>query len=116
MIDLHTHILPGVDDGAEDLTEALDMARTALANGINVVAATPHFFQIPNWERIQALTAELQQEIDKAGIEVKVIPGRERVIDIEILEMPQNLIPTYAANGKYCLIELYSRYQCISNR
>ena len=106
MIDLHTHILPGVDDGAEDLTEALDMARTALANGINIIAATPHFFQIPNWERIQALTEDLQQELDKAGIGVKLVAGSELFIDIEILEMPQNLIPTYAANGKYCLIEL----------
>lgn len=106
MIDLHTHILPGVDDGAEDLAEALEMARTALSNGINVLAATPHFFQIPDWEKIQNLTADLQKELDRAGIEVTLVPGSELFIDIEILDMPQRLIPTYAANGKYCLIEL----------
>ena len=46
MIDL-TRISCRVDDGAEDLTEALDMARTALANGINIIAATPHFSKYP---------------------------------------------------------------------
>ena len=49
MIDLHTHILPGVDDGAEDLVEALQMAEEAVKGGVTVVAATPHFFQLPDW-------------------------------------------------------------------
>lgn len=43
MIDLHSHILPGVDDGARSLDESLAMARMAVADGIEVMAATPHF-------------------------------------------------------------------------
>ena len=42
MIDLHTHILPGIDDGARTLDDALDMARAFVADGVTTVAATPH--------------------------------------------------------------------------
>jgi protein-tyrosine phosphatase len=44
MIDLHCHMLPGIDDGAPDLATALDMARMAVADGIRVVACTPHIY------------------------------------------------------------------------
>ena len=42
MIDLHCHILPGIDDGARDLATALDMARAFVADGVTLVACTPH--------------------------------------------------------------------------
>jgi protein-tyrosine phosphatase len=42
VIDLHCHILPGIDDGALDLPDSLAMARVAAADGIDVIAATPH--------------------------------------------------------------------------
>ena len=42
MIDLHSHILPGIDDGAEDLDASLAMARIAAADGITRMACTPH--------------------------------------------------------------------------
>ncbi len=42
MIDLHNHLLPGIDDGPADLPTALDMARMAVANGISHVVCTPH--------------------------------------------------------------------------
>ena len=42
MIDLHSHVLPGIDDGAADLSEALELARAAAAGGVRVLAATPH--------------------------------------------------------------------------
>jgi protein-tyrosine phosphatase len=45
MIDLHSHILPGVDDGAPDLETSVQMAKMAVADGIEVMACTPHFMQ-----------------------------------------------------------------------
>ena len=42
VIDLHSHILPGIDDGAADIGVALEMARMAVANGVEVQACTPH--------------------------------------------------------------------------
>ena len=48
MVDLHSHILPGVDDGAPDIETAIAMARTAAADGIRVMVATPHVsFEYP---------------------------------------------------------------------
>lgn len=74
MIDLHSHILPGVDDGSPDLETTLAMARMAVADGIEVMACTPHF--MPGLydntvddirQRVDALNAELiRQDIDLA--------------------------------------------------
>jgi len=45
MIDIHSHILPGLDDGARDRETALEMARMAVDDGITTMIATPHFFR-----------------------------------------------------------------------
>jgi protein-tyrosine phosphatase len=79
VIDLHTHILPGLDDGALDIDDSLAMARIAVGDGISVVCATPHvrgdhdvrIEQLP--ERVQAL----QRALDDAGVELRVAPGGE---------------------------------------
>ena len=42
MIDIHAHILPGIDDGARDIYETLEMASQAAANGTRAIVATPH--------------------------------------------------------------------------
>ena len=44
MIDLHTHILPGIDDGSRDVRESLELIRTEQEGGVNVIIATPHFY------------------------------------------------------------------------
>ena len=81
MIDLHNHILPGVDDGAADLDESLQIARQFVSEGVIRVAATPHL----DPERgtgigppaVQAGVAELQAALDQATIELTVLPGNE---------------------------------------
>jgi protein-tyrosine phosphatase len=65
MVDVHCHILPGLDDGPENLEISLAMAEAAIADGITHVVATPHssneyFFDYP---RVRALRAELQEKI-----------------------------------------------------
>lgn len=105
MIDLHTHILPGVDDGARDLTIALDMGRFAVDGGITTIAATPHFYEIPQWSLVKEKVAELQREFINAQIEVKLIAGAELMMDMSILELEPKDIPTYGDQGKFCLIE-----------
>ena len=42
MIDIHAHILPGIDDGAEDMYDTLEMARMAAESGLTAIVATPH--------------------------------------------------------------------------
>ena len=105
MIDLHTHILPGVDDGAADLETSLAMGRFAEEGGITTVAATPHFYEIPDWSRIKQKVENLRAEYAKAQISVEIVAGAELWMDMDLLNMEAKDIPTYADKGKYCLIE-----------
>ena len=80
MIDLHCHILPGVDDGPATVGAAMDLARGAQADGITTIAATPHV----DWSHpaldarsIAAAVARLQAALDTTGVDVRVVPGAE---------------------------------------
>ena len=79
MIDLHCHVLPGIDDGARDMDDSLAMARQAAADGIEVICATPHI-RHDHDVRIHELeerVAELQSAVDAAGIGVRIERGGE---------------------------------------
>ena len=95
MIDLHTHILPGVDDGAADLDMALAMGRSAWEAGITAIAVTPHFYEIPSWSRVKQKVKELQTEFARAQIGVELVPGAELLMDLDLLEMKKRrFLPT----------------------
>lgn len=105
MIDLHTHILPGVDDGAKNLEMALAMAGNAAASGVTIIAATPHFYELPQWSLVKEKVEELRSEFNKARIGVELVAGAELMMDPGIMDMAARDIPTYADKGKYCLVE-----------
>lgn len=80
MIDLHCHILPGVDDGATDVSVSLEMAKAFVADGVTVVACTPHI--LPglyqnSGPQIRLATTQLQGVIDQEGIPLKLVPGAD---------------------------------------
>lgn len=80
MIDLHCHVLPGLDDGPATFEEAIDLARGARADGIRTIAATPHVdWSHPSIDssRIQVATRALQARLDAAGVGVRVVQGGE---------------------------------------
>ena len=80
MIDIHAHILPGVDDGAVDLAESLEMARQAVAGGTTELICTSHsaeWFEIGPLAVMQQQVATLQSAITAAGIPLKLWPGME---------------------------------------
>jgi protein-tyrosine phosphatase len=79
VIDLHCHILPGVDDGALDLADSVAMATVAERDGISVVCATPHI-RDDHDVRIDELAdkvQELQRELDERDIAVRIAQGGE---------------------------------------
>jgi protein-tyrosine phosphatase len=79
VIDLHCHILPALDDGALDLADSVAMARQAAADEIGIVCATPHI-RDDHDVRIEELPqriAELQQELDRRSIAVRIAQGGE---------------------------------------
>ncbi|MRR34481.1 hypothetical protein EG829_07235, partial [bacterium] len=79
-IDCHSHLLPGIDDGAADLGEALAIARVLAEAGFGEVHCTPH--SIPGAyeaapDRIRRAVAELSRELDRAGIPLRLVAGAE---------------------------------------
>lgn len=80
MIDLHCHLLPGIDDGAPDLTTALAMARIALADGITVTACTPHIYPglyENTGPAIRQAVAQLKNQLAEAGIPLRLTHGAD---------------------------------------
>jgi len=110
MIDIHAHILPGMDDGAADLEESLAMCQVALEDGIELIAATPHSWngQFTNHpaqilEKIRELNADLKAKRFNLevlpGMEVRVVPHfGDLYSQGEILALNQ---------GKYFLVEFH---------
>lgn len=80
MIDLHSHILPGIDDGAKTLDVSLEMARIAVAGGIRTMACTPHIYPgmyMNDGPGIAAARDALQAELDQAGIALQLVVGAD---------------------------------------
>ena len=104
MIDLHSHVLPGLDDGAQDLDEAVAICRAAAEDGIRVLAATPHvrddYPTTP--EQMEAALAEVRAAV---GELVRIVPGGE--IDLARVDGPRAELARFAlaGNPKYLLVE-----------
>ena len=80
MIDLHTHILPGLDDGAKTIEESIAMCRTASQDGIQTVVATPHIFTEgyhATPERIRSVSRELAEALRERNIKLDIRIGSE---------------------------------------
>jgi protein-tyrosine phosphatase len=79
VIDLHSHILPGLDDGADDIEVSLTMARLAVDAGVQTMAATPHVnFDYPvDSDTVLSKVGELNVALARAGIALAVLPGAE---------------------------------------
>jgi len=80
LIDLHCHILPGVDDGAADEEQALEMARQAVAEGVEIQACTPHIYPgvYPNrGPDILARVAWFQSLLDYENVPLRVVAGAD---------------------------------------
>jgi len=104
MIDIHAHILPGLDHGARDWKEALEMCRQAVDDGISVMAATPHVSEtFPNTEEsIVSVSDELRRRLADAGIPLEIVVGGDYHIRPD---MASENVLTLNRNGRYFLLE-----------
>ena len=111
MIDMHSHILPGVDDGAVDMEDAIAMARIAAEDGTKVMFATSHsaeWFELGPLSLMQQQVDGLQQEIDKAGIDLKVVPGMEIFLSADTGADLKSGRAWTRGGARYILVELAS--------
>ena len=109
MIDLHCHILPGIDDGAKDMEDSIEIAREAVAEGITHILATPHY-KNGHWDNekkdILVLVEELQKELDARDIPLTIFPGQEVRINGELFEdLTEDKIQFIDEGKQYVLIE-----------
>ena len=75
-VDLHCHLLPGVDDGPATMDESVAYARAAVAAGTGTIVATPHVEQV-DVRTIPERVAEVRAALASEGIDLEVVPGGE---------------------------------------
>jgi len=105
MIDLHCHLLPGIDDGPETLEEALELCRIAVADGITRAIVTPHVHP-GRWENSRASIAQacstLQRTLEQHDIPLRLgFAGEVRLTDCIMQQVAENEIPFYGTVDGY---------------
>jgi protein-tyrosine phosphatase len=108
MIDLHCHILPGLDDGAADLSVSTEMAKAFVADGVSVVACTSHI--LPglyhnSGPQIRHATAQLQQQLDRQGIPLRLVTGADNHINPNFVAELDSGHLLSLADSRYVLVE-----------
>lgn len=109
MIDIHCHILPGIDDGAETMEEAVSMARLAAESGVEGIIATPHFSgteqDLKMFPHVLTRLRELQNALKEQQINLALYPGAEVLCSPETAKLAQKkLLPTLG-NSNCVLVE-----------
>lgn len=127
MIDLHCHLLPGVDDGSKSMDISLKLANDAVRDGIDYALLTPHHMNgvyLNHKKAVIQQTQEFQVELDRHKISLKVFPGQEVRINGDLLtaldqddilfadeserylmlEFPDDDVPSYTSNMIYELM------------
>lgn len=109
MIDIHAHILPGIDDGAPDMDSALEMAAMAVESGVSTLAVTPHCMDFASrknfWDQqLEMEIANFRHRLKKENIPLEILPGMEI--------FGTHKTPAYISQGKMIGIN-HSQYPLI---
>lgn len=111
MIDIHCHILAGIDDGAQTDNDSLAMAKLAVQEGITTIVATPHHkngrYLNPKQD-VLVKVAELNKRLLEEEIDLKILPGQETAISGELLEDYENGHVLTLNETNYVFVELPS--------
>ncbi|MCR6702423.1 MAG: hypothetical protein NVV68_15290 [Dokdonella sp.] len=108
MIDLHCHLLPGIDDGATDLDASIAMARIASADGIRVAACTPHDYPglyDNGAAQIRAAVARLQSALSDEGIPLTLLAGADVHLRPGLIGLVRDGSVATLAGSRYLLLE-----------
>ena len=109
MYDLHAHILPGVDDGAETLEETLEMARIAAQNGTRFLLATPHRRDVTERSSIASLRNlfdEVSERVREQDTELTLVLGMENHLDLELPDEVSAGRALPIGDTRYILVEM----------
>lgn len=110
MIDIHSHILYGIDDGAKTIEDSIDIIRQAAANGVTDIIVTPHFIlgSTYNCNNInkKSLITKIKNKLKKENIDVSIYLGNEVFVEQDMLKLKKDGLIATLCNGKYLLFEL----------
>ncbi len=109
MIDIHTHILPGVDDGAKTLDDSVRMIRQAVDAGVTALCATPHVLNqvTPDLDRsINHSFRILQARVRENGLNIRLMLGSEIYLRPDIISLRGHSFFSLNQTGRHVLIEL----------
>ena len=110
MVDLHTHMLPRLDDGSQSMRESLMMARMAVDSGVSGIAVTPHcnirgVYDNYDGEEFRKRVADFREEIKKEKLPLKVFVGAEVFAGENLAELIRTKTVVPLNDGRYLLIE-----------
>jgi protein-tyrosine phosphatase len=109
-VDIHCHLIPGIDDGAKNWDETLAMARMAVVDGIGTIVVTPH--QLGNYAHndaatVRARTSELQTFLEHHRLPLRVLPGADVRIESDLAaRIARGEVMSLADRRRHILLEL----------
>ncbi len=116
MIDIHSHILPFVDDGPTEIEESISILKKGGSEGIDTFVLTPHLKE-PDWKRSEEIMdtfSQFEKECAGRGVKARLILGAEVYITPDLQHMViDHPFATFGGKGKYLLVELPVHYMPI---
>jgi len=114
MIEIHSHILPGIDDGSKTIDESIEIIKNAIDNGVTDIILTPHYivgsdYMVNNADKKKLLT-KLKTRLKKENIDINLYLGNEVFVENNMPELIDNNEITTINNSKYLLFELPMNY------
>ena len=109
MIDLHVHLLPGLDDGPSSMEESIEMAALAYRDGTRIIAATPHNRDVVGRSSIshaKALVERLRRELAARAIDVRILFGMENHLEMDTPQQVDNGLALPIEGSRLILVEL----------
>lgn len=109
MIDIHTHILPCIDDGSPDMDTSLELIKAEIEQGVTDLFVTPHYYHLRGFispvEENEKIFEKLKEEVKKQGLEINLYLGTEIYYDRKTLKNLENNIVKPLGDSKHVLVE-----------
>ena len=109
LIDIHSHILPGIDDGSEDLQMSLEMLKIAEKCGTSTIIATPHYcigYGETPYQQVKTMVSQMNKRAENDNINIKIVHGQEVYFSTNMIEDYKNGIIGTINDSDYLLFEL----------
>ncbi len=112
LIDLHSHLLPNVDDGSRSIAESVEMAAAMVSAGFGIMSCTSHFwegFRNVSRESVPKMVAALQQQLMDAGLQLQIVGGAEIGLREDLVRLALREIPSYNMAGRWYLVDTWQQ-------